>query len=491
MSLPEWVLQYKEPKTEIKFINGYYYKYAIDYKYNPTKKRSDKITGTLLGRLSETEGFLKSSKLVLSENGRQMINVDIKTFGVFGLFKSLLGEDELVGILSLFDQNVSEVLLCAALYRFAHQSPIKRMPSYHSHDFCSENWCKKGLTDKNISLALKTVGENRQHLVSWMQSRIVSPEASLSNFLMIDSTHITTVSDNLHVNAIGYNPESNFDKQIRLMYIFASELKQPVYYKLINGNITDLSSMRACVEELKVGPVVFIGDKGFYSKANAKVLKEYKLHFIIPLRRDNALIDYSKLQKSNFKKENKSYFIYQGRIIWYYEYQVGDNTLVTFLDEALRVREEKDYLLRCETHPDEYNEEKFFNKLHCFGSLTLIYYLPIKPTPQELYETYKQRNEIEVLFDAYKNFLEADKTYMQDRYVLEGWLMANFLAMIAYYRLYASLREANKLNKYSPKDIVELSKSIHQTKIGDKWQVSETTAKTKALFQALNIDYLK
>ncbi|GHT97420.1 hypothetical protein FACS1894126_1430 [Alphaproteobacteria bacterium] len=49
--------------------------------------------------------------------------------------------------------------------------------------------------------------------------------------------------------------------------------------------------------------------------------------------------------------------------------------------------------------------------------------------PEELYEIYKQRNEIETMFD--ENFLEADKTYMQNKFVLEGWLFVNFLAMIA------------------------------------------------------------
>ena len=58
-----------------------------------------------------------------------------------------------------------------------------------------------------------------------------------------------------------------------------------------------------------------------------------------------------------------------------------------------------------------------------------------KTVEQTVYKSYKQRNEIKVMFDSYKNCLEADKTYMQNRYVLEGWLFANFIAMIAYYKL--------------------------------------------------------
>ena len=48
MALPEWVLKFKEPKTEIKAIKGEYYKYAVEYKYSTQKKRTDKIIGVWL-----------------------------------------------------------------------------------------------------------------------------------------------------------------------------------------------------------------------------------------------------------------------------------------------------------------------------------------------------------------------------------------------------------------------------------------------------------
>ena len=489
MSLPGWVLPYKEPKTEIKCINGHFYKYAVEYRYNSAKKRTDKVSVKLLGRLSETDGFIPSSKQSSTDNQVDLRKVDIKTFGVFGLFQSLLGE-EIHGILSLFKREVSEILLIVALCRFAHQSAIKRMPHYHSTDYSSEHWSKVGINAKNISQALGKVGENREVIVAWMQKRIASPPASLSNFLMIDSTHIPTVSENLNINSAGYNPLSSFDKQIRLMYIFSSELKQPVYYRLINGNIADISSMKTCVEELNVKPVVFIADKGFYSKNNTSALRENKMHFIIPLRRDNKLIDYTFFQNRDFKKSAKYFFTYQNRIIWYYEYQVENNFIITYLDDELRVREEKDFLNRCATHPEVYTLEKFEAKINTFGTLTLMYELPLKPTPEELYQTYKQRNEVEVMFDAYKHFLEADKTYMQDRHVFEGWLMANFIAMIAYYRLYAALKEAGKLSNTSPKDVVEFSKSVYKMRSGGMWITTETTAKVRTLLNSLKIDYL-
>jgi hypothetical protein len=205
--------------------------------------------------------------------------------------------------------------------------------------------------------------------------------------------------------------------------------------------------------------------------------------------------------------------MFQDRIIWYYSYQKGDYKLVTFLDEALRVKEEKDYLSRIETYPETYSREGFDEKLHRFGTLTIVCEMdnqtaegqvniknktnkkkkPVKEKTFEqiVYESYKQRNDVELMFDSYKNYLDADVSYMQNRYVLEGWLFANFIAMIAYYKLYVRLQQAELLSKFSPKDIIELSKAIYKMKIRGSWKLSEMTQKHQLLFEKINIDYLK
>jgi len=74
--------------------------------------------------------------------------------------------------------------------------------------------------------------------------------------------------------------------------------------------------------------------------------------------------------------------------------------------------------------------------------------------------------------------------------VLEGWLMANFIALIAYYRLFIALKENELICKYSPADIVEMSTNIYKFKIGETWTLSETNKKTIQLFNKLKIDYL-
>jgi transposase len=248
--------------------------------------------------------------------------------------------------------------------------------------------------------------------------------------------------------------------------------------------------MALSIKEIKVKDVVLIADKGFFSQDNIAALDAEHLQYIIPLNRNNALIDFTPIQQANYKKVIKNYFVHEGRIIWYYQYEKDGKQLITYLDERLRVEEEQDYLLRIETQPETHTKEQFFEKSHRFGTLTLHYKVAQQLSPQEVYQTYKQRNEIEVMFDSYKNFLDGDRMYMQDRQTLEGWLASNFLAMIAYYKLYRKLKEQKLIGKEAPSDIIVYARAIYKVKINDEWYLSEITQKTQKLFAKIGIDYL-
>jgi hypothetical protein len=490
MYLPEWILPFKEPRTEIRLINGSYYKYQVEYKYNSTKKRTDKKTIKLLGKISQEDGFTPSDKDVIRQKASTVPKVDIKIFGVYNLFSTLI-VDEISSFKAYFGETVGQTVLSFAMMRWAYQAPIKRTPNYHIHDFCSEFWSKSNISDKYISDALKYVGENREKLVEWMNSMLNAPQTHPNKFVMMDSTHATSLSEQIAINAKGYNPNHDYDRQVRLMYLFSAQLKQPVYFRLINGNITDSKSMSLCIKEMNIKNVIYIADKGFYSVQNINQLNEESLQYIIPLHRNNKFIDFEPLLNANFKKELKTYFIYQERIIWYYQYERDSMKLITFLDEKLRVKEESDYLQRIVSKPEEYSIEKYHEKLRGFGTLTHTYSIVEDLSAEQIYQAYKQRNEVETMFDAYKNFLKADIMYMQDRNVLEGWLAANFIAMIAYYKLFTRLKNAKLLNNFSPKDIIEIAKSIYKMKIAGNWYLSEITVKTHDLFKKIEIGNLK
>ena len=127
--------------------------------------------------------------------------------------------------------------------------------------------------------------------------------------------------------------------------------------------------MALCVKEFGETDVIYIADKEFYSASNTEMLDGEEFQYIIPLRRNNTLIDFSILQQPEFKKKIR-FFSYQNRIIWYYSYEKGNSRIVTFLDEQLRVWEENDYLSRVKTHPENYSIDKYYEKLHGFGTIS-------------------------------------------------------------------------------------------------------------------------
>ena len=122
MYLPQWAVAFKESKTEIKLIKGANYKYEVRYQYNKDKKRTDKITVRLLGKLTEQEGFIASDKNQLRQAAALLPKVDIKTFGLYHLFSNLPSA-EIISLKASFQEEVIDKLLSFAMMRWAYQAP--------------------------------------------------------------------------------------------------------------------------------------------------------------------------------------------------------------------------------------------------------------------------------------------------------------------------------------------------------------------------------
>ena len=53
----------------------------------------------------------------------------------------------------------------------------------------------------------------------------------------------------------------------------------------------------------------------------------------------------------------------------------------------------------------------------------------------KIYDLYKGCQDVEVAFDAMKNHLDADKTYLQDNDAVRGYYFVTFLALRIYFRI--------------------------------------------------------
>jgi transposase len=259
----------------------------------------------------------------------------------------------------------------------------------------------------------------------------------------------------------------------------------PVYYRLLPGNIKDVSAFRLSLAESGVKDAIVIADKGFASKKNVKLLEGEELKFIIPLPRNSAYIDYEKM-KSGDKSLFEGYFRYQGRFIWFYARRVDETKQVfLFLDEALRNREESDYLSRVEGKAQGHSIENFHAKRHAFGTIATIE--NTGKTAEEVYCSYKSRGEVETMIDALKNILDADSTYMQNAHTLEGWMFINLVALKCYYATLNLLKKHELNRRFSPQDLFLFLSELKKVKINNDWHDTEATKKTSELLKNIGI----
>jgi transposase len=460
---PEWALKHKKPGTELRFLKGRYYLYEVSSKWNKEKKRAQKITGKILGRITEDKGFTPSGEKIYPLP--QLKELSVKSSGI-GPFVGSLIKDVLPALKRHFGCE-AESIFCASLMRLAHQSPLKNMELHFKQDFLSEIFPAVSLSDKKMTVLLKDIGESREKVNAFFKE-----SSKPGEHILMDMTAIHSKSKEMSLNHPGYNSNGSFDPQANLLLLFSQTLHEPVYYRLLPGNIRDVKSVKLSLKEAGINDAVFIADKGFYSASNIIELDGAELQYVIPLKRNHTLIDYKPLKKKG-KRGLTHHFKYQERYIFCsISKNIDGKILYIFLDDRLRLEEEQSYLNRIDVQKEDKLSIKEFHKIaHTFGTFAILTNLSDR-TPLEIYQIYKSRMEVETAFDAFKNTLQADRTYMQNDQSLEGWMFINYLSLLAYWRILKLLVSKELLSKFSVKDILIHLSYIKKIRINGEWHLN-------------------
>jgi hypothetical protein len=471
---PEWAVAHRKQGTELRHINGRYYLYEYRTVYDADRKRPRKVSGKLLGSITEEGGFKESDKGRLraarADSPPQVGAV--REYGASQFFLSRFAAF-FAQLQAAFPLEWRELAL-AAYCRLLFQSPVKNIPLLASQSWLAESWPGPRPTDKGIGLMLRRVGIQREAAVAYMRAFIRE-----GDYFLADTTHVLSKSRLIELASKGYNNKGDHDPQFNMMYIFSSTSRMPVFYRLHAGNIREIKAFGLTMKESGLEGGVVIADKGFYSAGNVAAMREERMRYIVPMRRTSALLDYSRLKDNTFK-DGANQFEHEKRFVWHREGQVEGGRAILYLDEELRVREEADYLRRIKTHPATYTHEKFMERRHRFGTLGVLTNVDDK-TPQEIYLEYKSRLAIEEMFDSMKNVLEADNTYMQNGDALQGLMFVNHLALQFYQQIYLFLKENNLNGKYSVKDFLVYLRQVKKVRINGEWYQAEITEAVKKM----------
>ena len=475
--LPEWVQKHKTVGKEVRNISGRYYLYEVTSKYDPAKKRSQKITKRYLGRITP-EGLTKPNREILKETMQQ---VSIKEYGA--TYFTLTHCSNIIELLKTHYPQEWEQITAFAITRLFYSSPLKNVQVHYAASHLSDALKDAQVSPESLTKLLHSIGLARGRMVEFMKNFIEGSQ------VVIDLTHIFSLSEGVISATLGHNGQGQYLPQVNLVLLHSLEKKTPSFFRLVPGSIRDVSTVVASVKEAQLSAALVIGDKGFYSELNVAALEEEKLEYLLPLKRNSSQISYAPT-RSGDRKRFDGFFQFDERVIWYREQKLKSRAdkeagrrVFLFLDEKLKAEEEKDFMSHVKAK--RLGAEEYFERQFCMGTIAVITNCSFRA--QRVFELLKERLEVEQVFDTFKNTLHADRSFMRDDLGLQGWMFVNFVALLLYYRFYDLLLQCEVLDKYSPRDVILHLSRVFKLRIGEKWVLSEVPKSSKILMEKLKI----
>lgn len=468
MELPEWVKSFKSKGIEIRKRGKRYHAYEITSKWDPKKKRSQKITLEYLGVVTPN-GIVKPRK-------QGMIRGDYQ-YGNCNLLFEVAQKSGLIDILEKTFPYQWEQILMFSFSRLLQPLPLKSIRYQFEDTYLSKKF-KPPLSPKSLSKLLQSVGNNFNS-----RDKLMKKLTTQSQYLIIDLTAIFSYSNNINLLERGRNKNHLYIPQINLLLLFSPETNLPTYIRLLPGSIRDISSVKKTIQLAGIHEYIFIGDRGFYSESNIESLESEDISFVFPLKRNNAYVP------KRLQKKFDGILKYHDRPITYWKKKKLGKYIYVFDDQQLKNEEETTFLTRLEA--GKTTQEKYFDSKRHFGKMYLISNMDIES--QELYYFYKERNQIEYAFNIFLNLLEADRSYLRNDKKFEGYTFINFLSLFLYYQILNQIRNADLNLKYSVQDILlQLSKiKIYVFENGEIF--SEIPKKVRDIIEAMkiNLDLLR
>jgi transposase len=471
MELPKWVLKHKKKGTEVRYFNGRYYLYRISSRWDPEKKRARKITEKFLGRITE-DGLIKPRHERMKDIIR---NVSVKEFGATAFLLEACGD--IVDALKREYPAEWKRLFAFSAFRLMHRSPMKNMLAHYSSSYLSETLGGAALSPKAVSGLLREIGKDRERMKLFMSGFVAG-----TKFAVIDTTHVFSLSEGIITAVTGHNSRGECVPQTRLLLVHSLDRHMPAYFRMMQGDITDVTAVPLTVKEAGIENAVLIGDKGFYSNGNVKVLEESGINYVLPVSRTNSLADYSPFVSSD-RTHLDGHFFFENRVIWYHARKLEKRKVIIYLDPKLKAEEERDFMLRVDNKKGKLDE--FGKKQHMLGTITVV--TDCQESPEYVFGLLKRRVEVEFAFNAFKNVINADRTYMRDDFQLGGWMFLNFVSLMMYYRIYGLLLENGLLKRYSPRDVILHLSRVFMLNIGGEWVLSEVPKKPRVILEKMRL----
>ncbi|GAX60734.1 transposase IS4 family protein [Candidatus Scalindua japonica] len=135
----------------------------------------------------------------------------------------------------------------------------------------------------------------------------------------------------------------------------------------------------------------------------------------------------------------------------------------------------------------EKNAKKIKSFIYKMGSFVLITNKQ-QMDKAEVLNLYRQKDQVEKMFDIYKNEMNGDRLRAHSQYNVDGRLFIKFVALIIYAEASRVMKEKKLFNKYTVKELFAELKKLKITHIEKNDPIlSELSKRQKIIFDAFGI----
>ena len=456
--MEEWVLRIlteerrkRNIPLEIKKLNGNYYLYHSTSRYDKETHGPKKVS-EYIGRITES-GVVEAHHSTRS----------VYEYGNSQLVYSL--SSDILKALRKHFPDTWESLYAMSLVRLIDPVPMKsvkeRWEKLHLSRILEPHLSPNTLTD-----LLRDTGSDLSGQYDFFHDMIKG-----SHKIALDLSSIFSRSENINMAQKGHNADHVYIPQINMALIFDLDRYMPVFLKSIDGSVRDVKSLRKVLDEISFNGIMVL-DRGFASYDLAEIMAA-EMKFVMPLRRNSDLIHYDmKLDTS---------FMYRDRGILCGFTNHDGYRIYIFQDQSLMAEESSNFISMISDGKRRQSEYDQASRI--FGKISIL--SNIRDHPQSIYMMYKQREEIEKAFDAMKNELENDKTYLRDDDSVRGYFFISFLSLYLYYSIFVLIRAADLTDKISVKDALLRFSRVYEIIDDRKTIMSEIPASSRKLDEQL------
>ncbi len=467
-SVPENIRNLKPKGTMVKAIHNKYYVYEHHHIKQDGKWKTK--MGKLIGSIDPVLGYIPNDSVRKDE----ITSVD---FGEYFLAYSL-SSNVLESLKLVFNAKDAYTIYFLALIHFINGfTYLKNVDSLYKQSYLSVKYNTLNFGEKTISDLYDSLGR-KQNKVNQFEDLLIEQS---SKELALDGHCIKSSSDDNDLAEPGNKANMFKDDQLNVLMAYDINTSRPVLSRVYCGGTLDKVSIKDLIERKNLKSMLFIVDKGFYSKNNITLFSSNGNHYIIPLWANHK----SYKQVSSAKTMEKLFVFERSRkrsTVEYHEEIIDDKKVIYYRDLSQNALESTDYLSKVEE--GKYTMESYVEKKDSFG--TIVLESNLDKTAEEIYRLYKKRWMIETFYDYYKNRLDVNAIHLNDYYKTQGLSFIMLITSLIYSEFSKAIK-AEKI-KESPQSILLDARFLKLHKSRNKWTVENINQKHLKIFQTFELN---